>query len=97
MYKFAEGRIMHFSILFNIVVFCSFLIPTSAFSQTISGNISSPDGNVGGSEIVVVDSAGSWIDNTFVDGSGNYSLTVLICIQKCTTNPPYLHPILPHV
>jgi hypothetical protein len=24
-------------------------------------------------------------------------LMVLICIQKCTTNPPYLHPILPHV
>jgi len=22
---------------------------------------------------------------------------LLICIQKCTTNPPYLHPILPHV
>jgi transposase InsO family protein len=22
---------------------------------------------------------------------------VLICIQKCTTNPPYLHPKLPHV
>ena len=22
---------------------------------------------------------------------------LLICIQKCTTNPRYLHPILPHV
>jgi len=22
---------------------------------------------------------------------------LLICIQKCTTNPPYLHPKLPHV
>ncbi len=26
-----------------------------------------------------------------------FAITVLICIQKCTTNPLYLHTILPHV
>jgi len=36
-----------------------------------------------------------WVDSSYRQQLGVTGL--LICIQKCTTNPPYLHPILPHV